>query len=71
MEGIARPDELPPVTIVLLEDIAERFQAAEGHWRLELEFVDGSFQQAWRHHQVQPRRLREFDVAAGAAGAVD
>jgi hypothetical protein len=67
MEGIARPEQLPPVTVVLLEDIAKRLQASAGHWRVEIDFFDGSFQGAWLHQKVPTRRLRDFDIAAGAA----
>lgn len=64
-EEVRTPD-LPPLTVVLLEDIAARLMADKGHWRLELDFVDGTFQVAWRHNQVPTQRLRAFDVAAGA-----
>jgi hypothetical protein len=57
---------LPPLTVVLLEDIAQRLEADSGHWRVELEFRNGNFHVAWRHQLVSRERLSAFDRAAGA-----
>jgi hypothetical protein len=60
------PSKLPPLTVVLLEDIAERLEADTGEWRLELDFHDGRFKFARRHQRVTRERLVAFDQAAGA-----
>jgi hypothetical protein len=60
------PSNLPPLTVDLLEDIAERLEATAGQWRLELDFNDGRFQFARRHQRVTRERLVAFDQAAGA-----
>jgi hypothetical protein len=68
MEGqsVVEPSKLPPLTVVLLEDIAQRLEADTGHWRVELEFRNGNFHVAWRHQLVSRERLRAFDQASGA-----
>ena len=67
METHLEPSSLPPLTRVLLENIALRCQANDGFWRLEVEFSDGLFQTAWLHQRVSKAQLGDFDQAAGAS----
>jgi hypothetical protein len=46
--------ELPALTVKMIEDLAARLRASEGHWRIELDLQDGAFQVGWRHDRFGP-----------------
>jgi hypothetical protein len=53
------PDSMDTTTVELAEELCRRFQLEAGKTRLELEFVNGSLDVAWRHERVQLGRLAE------------
>lgn len=57
--------ELPALTVKMIEDLAARLRASDGHWRIELDLQDGAFQVGWRHDRFTMRDLRTFDEDAG------
>jgi hypothetical protein len=53
------PDSMDPTTLQLAEELCRRFKLDAGLARLELDFLNGAFQYAWRHERVQLARLAE------------
>jgi len=53
------PENVDRTTLELAEELCRRFLLEAGKTRLELEFVNGSFEFAWRHERVQLARLAE------------
>ncbi len=53
------PEGMDRMTLELAEELCRRFQLEAGKTRLELEFLAGSFQVAWRHERVQLSRLAD------------
>jgi hypothetical protein len=53
------PEGMDRTTLELTEELCRRFQLEGGKTRLELEFVNGSLDVAWRHERVQLGRLAE------------
>ena len=66
MEDLLDPGKLPPPTLVLIEDLAQRLDMAAGFWRLEIDFDGGRLQVGWRHQRFTKTSLVAFDQRVGA-----
>ena len=46
-------------TLELTEELCRRFQLTSGHSRIEIEYLEGAYQVAYRHERVPLARLAE------------
>jgi hypothetical protein len=51
--------EVGDTTLELAEELCRRFRLTDGHSRLEIEYLEGAYQVAYRHERVPLARLAE------------